>query len=345
VTQGRPRATPLRKAPSSDWPLRLDLTVNPYGPSIRVQEAIAAAVDLHLPTQSLESAIRRRLADMLSVSPDWIVLGAGVDDLLSAIYNWRRSSGPLIIFPPTDPMEIRQAKLQGIDVEPIARSHRFAVEIDPDDQWLIIKDATALVMSPNDPTGTLLSPQDAVRLSRRCDVVVVDERHGEYGGRSLVPLVREFDNMIILQTFETWAGLSGFPFAFAIGPAKMVGQIARHRVRSEIPASSLLAAEATLDDVAYVQATALRVREEKARLYRTLRKLNMLRPLPSWANFLLARVERGDPILFEQELADRGIAVYRPQHTELTNHLRISAVGPESTMELKRALIDIASTF
>src|SRR5206468_11935703 len=128
------------------------------------------------------------------------------------------------------------ARSLGIELARFPRSSRFAVDVDPNGHWDLPRGATALVASPNDPTGTLLSAQDAVRLSRRCELVVVDERHGEYGGRSLVPLVREFDNVIVLQTFETWAGLSGFPFAFAIGPAKIVGQIARHRVRSEIPA-------------------------------------------------------------------------------------------------------------
>jgi histidinol-phosphate/aromatic aminotransferase/cobyric acid decarboxylase-like protein len=70
----------------------------------------------------------------------------------------------------------------------------------------------------------------------------------------------------------------------------------------------------------------------------------MLRPIPSWANFLLARVERGDAILFERELAERGIIVHRPPQPELAEHLRISAVGPESTLELKRALIEISVT-
>ena len=106
----------------------------------------------------------------------------------------------------------------------------------------------------------------------------------------------------------------------------------------------VLAALATLDDLAYVRTTVQLIRQERSRLFRTLRKLNMVQPFPSWANFLLARVQRGDAILLERELAERGILVHRPQQPELTEHLKISAVGPESTLELKRALIEIAAT-
>jgi histidinol-phosphate aminotransferase len=334
----------MRRAPVTEWPLRLDLLVNPYGPSIRVQEAIAAATDLHLPTFARETAVRQTLAAAINVPPERLVLTCGIDEAIAAIFNWRRDAGPVVLFPPSDISHEIMARRFGIETQSVPRSFRFAVDVDPAATWDVPPSATALVMSPNDPTGTPLSPQDAVRLSRRCEIVVVDERHVDYGGRSLVPLVREFDNLVVVQTFETWAGLAGFPFAYLIAPPTLAGQIARYRSRAELPAASLIAAEATFADLAYVRAAAHRVREEKARLYRTLRKLNMLRPIPSWANFLLARVERGDPILFERELAERGIFVHRPPQPGLAEHLRISAVGPESTLELKRALIEIAST-
>jgi histidinol-phosphate aminotransferase len=344
MTFGRPGATPLRRAPAVDWPLRLDLLVNPYGPSIRVQEAIAAAADLHLPTREREGVVRRRLAGVEGVPVDWLALANGIDELLTAILLRRREAGPLVLFPPSDPIDERRARLLGVEILRVARSPRFAVELTPDQTEPIPPEATSLVTSPNDPTGTLLTAQDAVRLIRRCALVVVDERHGDYGGRSLLPLVREFDNLVVLRSFETWAGLVGFPFAYAIAPPAIAGDLVRFRPRPEIAASSLLAAEATLDDLDYVRASAHRVREEKSRLYRTLRKLNTVRPLPSWANFLLVRVERGDAVLFERELAERGILVHRPTQTELADQLRISAVGPESTQELKRALIEIGQT-
>lgn len=344
MTGRRPGSGATRRAPTLEWPLRLDLLVNPYGPSIRVQEAIAAASDLSLPTARRESALRRSLAEFIAFGPESLVLTAGVNEAIATVLNWCRRSGPVVLFPPTDPSLRHLVNRFGVEQMEIGRSFRFAVEIDPECPWSPPPSSVAYVMSPNDPTGTVLSAQDAVRLLRRCAYLVVDERHGEYGARSLAPLAREFDNLIVIRSFETWAGLTGFPFAYLIASPTVAGHLAQFLPRAELPASTVIAAQATLEDVAYVQASAHRVREEKARLYRQLRKLNMVRPLPSWANFLLVRVERGEPVLFEQELAERGIAVHRPLHPELRDYLRISAVGPESTLELKRALIDIATT-
>jgi histidinol-phosphate aminotransferase len=322
--------------------LRLDRLENPYGPSIRVQEAIAAASDLAHTDPGSERRLLERIAGLHGVPPDWVFLSAGVDELINTILLWRRSDGPIVHFPPSDPREPRRSSLYGAEIAHVERTHRFQAEIDPEGGWEIADGATAYVMSPNDPTGSMLNQIDAVRLTRRCAVVVVDERHGEYGARTLRPLVREFDNLLVLQGFENWAGLSAFPFAYAIAPPRLSRELARHRLRQELPAATVIAAHATLDDLDYVRATAERVREEKARLFRMLRKLNMLRPLPSWANFLLVRIERGDPVLFEQELADRGIRVHRPLQKELDRHLRISAIGPDSTVTLKQALIEIA---
>jgi histidinol-phosphate aminotransferase len=343
VSRSRP-APVERRAPPTERPIRLDLLVNPYGPSIRVLEAIAAADDLHWPSGEREGRIRERLSAWLGVPTAWLTLASGVDQLLTAILLWRRSAAPVVLFPPSDPSVERHVRLLGVETVTIPRSHRFALDLDPATLPLIIPTgATGLVMSPNDPTGTLLSPQDAVRLIRHCAVVVVDERHGDYSGRSLLPLAREFDNLIIIQTMETWAGLAGLPFAYAIAPPRLSTALAEFLPGPGVPASSLVAAEATLDDLDYVRATVQRVAAEKSRLSRTLRKLNMVRPLPSWANFLLVRAERGSADLFERELAQRDILVHRPPHPELHDCLRLSAVSPEATQALKLALIDIGA--
>jgi histidinol-phosphate aminotransferase len=335
------RGSDRRRLPSLPTPLRLDLLVNPYGPSLRVLEAIASSDDLHLPHNAQTERLRQRLAELHSVPANWIVIGNGIDELLIAAL--RIGQGPAVLFPPTDPEECRLVSLSGCEFVEVSRSHRFAIEVDPANLELP-RGAVSIAMSPNDPTGTILSAQEAVRLSRKSGLLVVDERHGAYSPRTLVPLVREFENVIMLRTFETWAGLNGLPIAYAIAPSKLASMLNAHRLRPEIAGAAVVAGHATLDDLQYVNATVERVREEKARLFRTLRKLNMVRPLPSWSNFMLARVERGDADEFEAELDRREIKVHRPCQAELSQYFRISATTAEATAALKTALIDVAAT-
>lgn len=341
----RPRsgavAAPRRSLPAAN-PARLDLLANPFGPSVHVAEALASSDELHLPAGERELRLHLRLAGMLGVPPDWLLLANGVDELLRLILLWRRDR-PLVVFPPSDPANEQRAERFGVQLVRVPRSSRFMLDLDPDRCASLPRGATALVTSPNDPTGTLLGNQDAVRLSRACGLVVVDERHAEYSARTLIPFAREFDNVMVLQTFETWAGLAGLPVAYAIAPPRLIAALDAYRRPSGLTMGGVLAATATLDDLAYVRATVRRVREEKAALYRMLRKLNMLRPYPSWANFMLAKIERGEPAHFARELARRDIHVYRPPQTELADTIRISATRPDHTLALKHALIEIAA--
>ena len=70
----------------------------------------------------------------------------------------------------------------------------------------------------------------------------------------------------------------------------------------------------------------------------------MIRPYVSWANFLLARIERGDIDAFQQELIRRDLHLFRPDDPLLKDYFRISATTAEATSALKNALIDVAAT-
>ncbi|MGC4190858.1 MAG: aminotransferase class I/II-fold pyridoxal phosphate-dependent enzyme [Thermomicrobiales bacterium] len=336
-----PRQPLITPAPT---PYRLDLTANPFGPSDAVIDAIADidATSWLLPATDQEAILRARLGALAGVPSSWVTLANGIDELHATIAAWRGAEGPLLLFPPTDPGLVRWLQGHADQVEMIPRSARFALPVEPDGKTLP-RGATAIVMSPNDPTGTILSSHEAVRLSRQCAYLVVDERHGGYTPRSAVPLAREFENVIVLQTFETWASLPALPLAWAISPPPIARELARFGRPSGIARLPVIAALATLDDRDAVRTSVRRVMSEKGRLFRQMRKLSMVSPPhPSWANFLLLRIERGTSDFFLPRLRARGIEVFPVENPELPNHFRVSAISADATNALKQALIDIA---
>lgn len=323
---------------------RLDLLANPFGPSDAVIDAIASIESdaWLLPAEAEEATLRARLGALAGVPASWVTLANGIDELHAAIAAWRGSEGPLLLFPPTDPGLMRWLGGHADQVELIPRTPRFGIPVEAGGKTLP-HGATAIVMSPNDPTGTILSGHEAVRLSRQCAYVVVDERHGGYSPRSAVPLAREFENVIVAQTFETWASLPALPLAWAIAPPSISRELARFGRPSGIARMPVVAALATLDTFDAVRLSLRRVMSEKGRLYRQMRKLSMVSvPYPSWANFLLLRVERGTSDFFLPRLHERGIEVFPVRNPELPNHFRASAVSADATNALKQALIDIA---
>ena len=322
--------------------IRLDLLANPHGPPESILDAISRVGSWGGDRRDLEELLRVRLGAQAGVASSWIVLANGIDELHAMIARWRGAEGPLVIFPPGDPKLHAWLGQFTNQVERVERLADFSLPIDARYPSLP-RGSTPIVMSPNDPTGTILTVQEAVRLSRQSTLVVVDERHAAYSPRTLGPLIREFDNIVLLQTFETSAALSAFPLAWAIAPPKIAREIAARTRPSGIATVSVVAGLAALDAHNEIRASVRRVMIEKGRLFRQLRKLSMISPpYPSWANFLLARIERGTSAYFVPQLAERGIDVFTVEDPTLPNHLRISAVSADATNALKQALIEIA---
>jgi histidinol-phosphate aminotransferase len=337
-----PVGAELRRA---EFPrVRLDLIANPHGPVESVIDAISRVASWTGDGRDLAELLRVRLGAQARVSSDWVVLANGIDDLHAMIARWRGNEGPLVTFPPTDPTLQAWVGRFTSQTERIDRLPGFALPLNPNDRASALpRGATAIVMSPNDPTGTILTVQEAVRLSRQSGLVVVDERHAAYSPRTIAPLIREFDNIVLLQTFETFAALSAFPLAWAIAPPRIAREIEAQARPSGVAMVSLVAGLAALDAGDEIRASVRRVMIEKGRLFRQLRKLSMISPpYPSWSNFLLARIERGTVEYFVPRLAERGIDVFTVADLTLPNHLRISAVSADATKALKQALIDIA---
>lgn len=336
------RAVKSRTTGAYREPIRLDLLENPYGPSIAVYEALSDPGSWTGMEQASPNRLRRALSGMLSVPPDWILVANGIDELLEAVFLWRRDQGSLVLFPPGNVDDVRRAQVHRVPVINLQRTGAYAIDLDLETASDLPPGGWAIVQSPNDPTGTLLEPHEAVRLARASDLVVIDERHSAYSGRSLLPIVREFENIVLLQTMETWAGLRSFPFAYAVGPPPVLRHLNGFRAREEITIGSAIAAMATIGDLANVRQSVHRVRAERSRMYRMIRKLNMASPRPSWSNFLPVRVERGEPQILVDGLAERGIFVHQPPQAGLERMLRISAGTPDQTDALKRALIEVA---
>lgn len=322
--------------------LRLDELVNPFAPTDAVADVLGDLDQFAWADAEHEQLLRRRLGQQYGVDHRWVLLAGGVTGLYRALLTWREPLGKVATFPPTLHPELENAVDRSDSIVHIRRRPDFALGVTPFIPALD-NSATAVVMSPNDPTGTLAQGHELVRLTRQCPLTVVDERHGGYSPRSAAPFTREFDNLVVFQSMDWWAGLQRWPFAWAIAPPSIIEQLGAHMPSGGPTREAMLAALATLDDWSWVRETLRRVTIERGRLYRQLRKLNMISsPYPSWANFLLARFERGESDIFLPRLEERGIRVHQVTDEKLPNHIRVSAVSAEATDRLKRALIEIA---
>jgi histidinol-phosphate aminotransferase len=301
--------------------IKLDRNENPYGCSLRVQEALAAHDRYHLYPDPEGRAARARLAAYTELPAERILLGAGTDELIDLLYLLTIEPGDEVVVAP------RRADF-GLDLAALEAA------VTPRTKLIALA-------SPNNPTGNVAAPEQLVRLLRLGPPVVLDERYVEFAQRSALPLAREFDNLIVLRGLSAWAGLAGLRVGYGVFPADLMPYLWKIKPPFNVGAAALAAVEATFDDLPYLRSTIVRLKVERGRLYRRLRKLNLLQPLPSGGNFLLCRVLRGDARALRLRLADLGIMV-RGYEGELAGYLRVSVGRPEDTDALVKALLALA---
>jgi histidinol-phosphate aminotransferase len=325
--------------------LKLDRNENPYGPSLRVQEALSSYDRFGLYPDAEGRAARARLAAYVGMPAERLLLGNGADELIDLLYLTLLERGDeVIVAPPTFGVYAARAPLFGGRVVSAPRCPDFSLDLDALAMAVTPRTKLIVVVSPNNPTGNTIDQEQLVRLLGLGPLVVLDEAYVEFAGRSLVPLAREFDNLVVLRTLSQWAGLAGLRLGYGIFPTELMPYLWRIKPPFNVNAAALLAVEATLDDFSWVRGSVARLRVERGRLYRNLRKLNLLQPYPSQGNFILCRVIHGEAARLRGRLAELGIMV-RGYEGELAGFLRISVGRPEDTDTLMKALLSIAARF
>jgi histidinol-phosphate/aromatic aminotransferase/cobyric acid decarboxylase-like protein len=317
---------------------RLDLIRHPYGPCPAALESIGHADASS--ADDLLTELRQYLATRHRVPTDAIRLFANLDSGIRHVVDGLE--GPLVGFPPSRSASLMERTWPKRTIAYAARGVGRWGAIVPEIAADMSGRGVALIESPSDPLGTVLSPADLVRLARSCQFVVVDERFAEFASRSLLPVAIEFDNVVVFRSLDIWAGLDRFPASWAVGSPASLRSIPESG--QEIEVDALRAAIATFGELAAVEATLRLIRDDRSRLYRLLRKLAYLETFPSWGPFVTARVSLGNRTAIVDGLAARGVRVHAPEQDGLEEFIRFG-IGTRSEMDqLHRALRDLGPT-
>lgn len=305
-------------------------------PPVAVSEALVQTEgesdELH------ESLIRHRLAAEYRLAERNLVLIRDVDAAVAGIAA--QITGPLVLFPPSMTLASPGGLHENRQVIEVARGFGRDGVITLESASDLPHDGLAIIASPGDPLGNVLTANEAVRLARSCAWLVIDERYADYAGQSLLNLASEFSNVVVLRSFQSRLGATDATPGWATGSSRARDLLAG--ISSGLPLGVGLAVLAASSDKAASRMLLSLVRDERSRLYRALRKLSYLQPLPSWGPFVAARVEVGDRATLVALLCARGIRVHAPQEPGLERYVRIG-IGTRSAMEyLRRTLLDIA---
>jgi histidinol-phosphate aminotransferase len=316
--------------------VKLDANENLYGPHPEVLKAIAGAPH-HIYPDPGQARLRTTIANWLGVEPEQVVAGTGADDLIDVLIRLVMPAA-VAIATPTFGMYRFLAKIsRAVPVE-VPRRPNF--DLDVVALRHAVHDGAGIIFltSPNNPTG---NPVNMAELEALCGLealIVVDEAYIEFGGQSVVPLLAEHSNLVVLRTFSKWAGLAGLRVGFSVSNPELAGHMMALKQPYNVNVAAEAGAIAAIEHFAEVRETIASIVAERDRMSRLCAELGWLKPVPSQANFVLMGVEGRGAKEVAAALRAKGVLVRYYDRPDLANYIRISAGRPEDTDRLMEAL-------
>ncbi len=324
--------------------IKLDGNENPYAPSPRVKKVIAEEIaNVNFYPDPEQRALRKALATYTAYDADWLVAGSGSDELIDLLLRLFVDKGEEVIYtPPTFGMYSFNTKLVGgVGVE-VRRKDDWSLDVDAVAKAVTGRTKVILLASPNNPTGDLVSRAELLRLLDTGAPVVIDEAYYEFAGETVIDMVRERSNLIVLRTFSKWAGLAGLRVGYGVMHPSVAARLMLIKPPYNVNNLAQKAAAASVEDRGYLMDSVHRMVRDRDALMRDLAETGMLHPYPSRANFILCKVLRGDARHIHQKLRTQGIFIRYFDSPRLQDHIRISIGTAEDHKALLTALKGLA---
>ncbi len=326
--------------PENDGTIKLNTNENPYSPSPRVYAALRYAInsDLRLYPQPLSDSLRSVAASAYGVEPTNIIAGNGSDELLSILLRCFVGAHDRVAFPvPTYSLYDTLIAIQGGERAAVHYPEDFSLP-----ETLAAQNAAlTFVCNPNSPSGTLVSLQDIDRLARAVSgILVVDEAYIDFAaseGASVLPLIRQLPNLVVLRTFSKSFSLAGMRIGLAFASEEIISGMMKVKDSYNLNRLSMIAATAALKDMPWMVRNVRRIQQARAKLTRALVRMGF-HVYPSHANFILARRKGRNQRGVYESLKSKKILVRYFDATGLQDCLRISIGSPRDMRALVQAL-------
>ena len=203
--------------------IKLNTNENPYPPAPGVGKVIQnfdCEVLRKYPDPDV-SALTSALAKQYGLDRGQVFVGVGSDDVLAMSFLTFFNSGKPVLFP--------DITYSFYDVW--ADLYRIPYECQPLDEDFCIKkedymkpNGGIVLANPNAPTGVMteLAVIEEIIAANQDVVVIVDEAYVDFDGRSCVPLIEKYDNLLVVQTFSKSRALAGMRIGYAMGSQKLI---------------------------------------------------------------------------------------------------------------------------
>ena len=327
--------------------LRFDANTLPYPPACinAFLENLKKNCPINEYADPAYTKLKQLIAKYESVNPEMITVTNSGDEAIDILAKSFLNPGDYFITtPPTYEMFTIQCEInRGVMLPIPLKKETWEVNSEA-----IIKKSQnrrvklIFLVNPNNPTASIIPGKIIKDIVKESDaIVVVDEVYREFYGKSAVPLLQKYKNIVILRSFSKFAALAGARIGYLIADKKLSEKFDAIRFPMGVSFLSYKLAEIVLEkDKNWIKQQTNMIIRERKRLTNDLTNLGFF-VYPSFANFLLVKVGKTAADLC-QKLRQKNIIVRdRSSKKYLEGCVRITVRSPNENNQLLKTFEEI----
>jgi histidinol-phosphate aminotransferase len=328
--------------------VKINQNENPWDAPARIKEEtlrrLAARKWSRYPA-FVPASLHERLAQFAKWSPDGVLAGNGSNELIQALLMVTIGEKQrALISEPTFALYRQVATVLGGSVESVPLTPDLQFDISALlERVKVTQPEVTVLCSPNNPTGCRISDENLRQLLHTAPgLVVIDEAYHEFAAHSVVSLLQEHKNLVVLRTFSKAMALAALRIGYLLAAPDLVREVSKAVLPYNLNAFSQMAAEVAVEMYESELRPIVRtIIAERERLFSELGKIEGLAPVSSHANFMIVRSTMEPRQVFTQ-LVERDVLIRDVSgYPMLNDYFRVSVGTPEENEVLLRALREI----
>lgn len=306
---------------------KLDWNESTVAPSPRVFEALKHFLSpeslIHWYPDPGHAKLHLRIAEYVGCRTGQILVTNGSDDALALVCQTYLDRGDEVVAPyPTYAHFLQFAEHADASLRLVRKEDPFSVSLQDIEAAIGCRTKIVYLANPNNPTGTLLPPEEIVRLAGRHPrtLFLVDEAYHEFSGVSCAAMTRSAPNMAVTRSFSKCFGLAGLRIGFVVAGGEVIGNLRCVHNPKSVNKMAQAAAAAALEDIEYYRRYVSEVKSAAVMTQRFCEAHGLACRLAP-ANFVLIGLE--DPVLVARRLRDVGVHV-RDRSAQIPGMIRLT---------------------
>ena len=316
--------------------IKLNTNESPYAPSPKVLNAIKSAADedIRLYPDPNCDRLRKTISSYYGLRSDQVFVGNGSDEVLAMSFLAFFNGDEAIVFPDVSysfyPV---YAVLYGIKYRLAKLNEDFSIPVEE----FLKSNGGVVFPNPNAPTGRCMDTEKIREIlkNNRDRVVIIDEAYVDFGGNSVVGLIKDYPNLLVVQTLSKSRSLAGLRVGFALGQEELIEGL--NRIKNSFNSYTVnrvsnAAAVAAMEDEKYFEECVGKIVSTRETTVRRLEKLGF-KVIPSKSNFIFIT----HPLFAARELfaklREKGVLVRYFDKDRIDNYMRVT-IGSDNDMNV-----------